>query len=260
MKLNSCLLVAPTLLLASTGVFADQITNTYAFNSATTETQIVKTSSIFVDQFDSSLGTLNSVGVSISGGMNISMLTQLHLVPVEGAGAGPIFVENIVDFFPHVKQLFAAQTNELFQFGTPADMMLHGLTGGGGLWTWSPTFSYSFSLDSAGFSGLSMQATGVQAYTPPSTINGSLDSFIADAGSALNLYPIQFTDMLIDNPFDYLSFTSTTAGEMTITYDYTPGSTTGGDNGSTVPLPPTALLIATGLGLLGFTRRNRKAS
>lgn len=260
MNLKNCLLIVLPLLFISSAVEANQISNTYSFSSTTTEQSIAKTNSIYVNQFDSSLGTLNSVDVSINGDIGITMTTQTHLVPVIGSTPNnPIMQIVITDFFPSIKQIFAAQTNELFQFGSASDMMLHGKTGDGGVWTWNPSFSYSFLFGNAGLSSLSMQATGIQAYTPPSTINGSLASFIADPGAALDSYPIQFTDILIANPYDYWSFTSTTTGEMTITYNYTPGTNTDNGTGSTVPTPPALVLMLTGLGLVGITTRFRKA-
>lgn len=260
MNPKNCLLIALPLLLISSAVEANQISNTYSFSSTTTEQSIAKTNSIYVDQFDSSLGTLNSVGISISGDIGITMATQVHLVPVVGSTPNnPIMQIVTTDFYSSIQQIFAAQTNELFQFGSASDMLLHGITGAGGIWTWNPSFSYSFSFGNTGLSSLSMQATGVQAYTPPSTVNGSLATFIADPGAALDIYPIQFTDILFANPYDYWSFTSTTTGEMTITYDYTPGTNTGNGTGSTVPTPPALLLMLTALGLLGLTTRFRKA-
>lgn len=210
-------------------------------------------SNIDVTPFDPSLGTLNSVSVSISGQTHVD-----YTACPAFAGMSPIgYVYNIF-----VDQQFMGAGNKYFIFESPAMFSWmsawYDPLGYAAYETFDNAFTYNFTFnditDQAGRADLTTTNTTGFVCSSPLTVSGYMADFI-DTGAPINQILFMQNTNIVTTVFD-VPFSLSTMGSLTISYDYTPYPDPAP---APVPEPATMLLLGSGLlGLAGFRKSLRK--
>jgi hypothetical protein len=193
--------------------------------------------SLSVRRFDPELGTLDSVGVTITG-----VLSASGLAPQVPGNVVPSF------FAVSVQQTFVGVGGGFFDFGSPATFLLNG-SSLGEPFTLNATFTYSFRFtslsDLVGF--VIPSASGPTV--PPVTVNGRRADFVGDPAvpGFINLTHVSAVLPITGLPPVLTSTNS--QGVIFLEYRYTPAVT------PSVPEPAIALLVPVGLGVVAWRRR-----
>lgn len=207
------------------------------------------TDSIDVTPFDPSLGTLNSVSVSISGQTHVDYTAMPFFTGQYPAG----YTYNIF-----ADQSFIGAGNKYFAFGSPATfgwmLAWYDALGNASHETFDNTFTYDFTFndvtDQAGQAALTTTNTTGFNSSSPSTVNGYLANFIDDGLSVNQILLLQFPKIITQ--VTSVPFTMATTGLLTLTYDYADAPL----DPAPVPEPSTMLLFGSGLfSLAGFRKR-----
>jgi hypothetical protein len=239
-KLTGRMLAAVITILSlvnASPLLADSILFNTAFNVTASPLGIDQTG---IHRFDPSLGTLEKVSVTIQGTMSTTVFN---------APFGTINNPIPYDYAIRVHQLFYGVPSSIFfEFQDPGGtFIINGHSQGNqDIFNFATLFSYNFE-----FNHVTDLLGGTFANTsnviPPPFINGLLNEFKE------NLLPLNEIDLRQWNeylggtgPLPFL-ITSQASGALMIRYDYTP-----------VPLPPSVLLMGSGLlGLAGWRRFRR---
>jgi hypothetical protein len=196
--------------------------------------------SIGATRFDPTLGTLDSVGVTINGVLTASG----PALPAAGT-AGPYL------FAVSVEQRFGVSAAELFDFGSPAQFRLDGVSAAAGQpFTLVVPFTYTFTFTSlSDILGFVLPAFSGPT-VPPVTVNGRRADFVGDptVPGFITLTHVG-TGVAVTGPVPVVTSVSS-QGAMILEYRYTPTD-------PSVPEPATALLLAGGLWVV--VRRRRAA-
>lgn len=213
--------------------------------AATTLTQFVSigfsgpSSPMFLPPFNHTLGTLDSVEVTIDG--TVSALVQTF--PLFDGQGNPI----PSPFSVSVDQNFSGiSSHSFFSFALPSTFVLSGLASGTGeVQSLSVPFLYGFHFDSStdllGFTAVSASGPAI----PPGLAYGTLAGF-TDTFSPLMMEFMVMSPGAAENA-SLASFSSD--GAILVQYDYTPAP-------APVPEPASLLLFGSGLaGAAGATRR-----
>jgi len=193
------------------------------------------TASAGLTPFNSALGTLTSVEITISGTVSVTVLTN----PPTVAGI-PI----PMPFLVSVNQNFTGSpSHDGFSFTNPATFLFSGIASGG-----SQTLSASF-MDTFHFNGITdlvgfatNSFTSSVAETPSALVNGKLSGFTG----AIPLSELVQTTGNMNSPFATITSASSD-GSIIVEYDYTPAT-------APVPEPRAFLMLAAGLVALFATR------
>lgn len=189
-----------------------------------------------VKRFDPALGTLDSVGVTISGVLTVSGIAlQFPMVPLPAT------------FVVTVDQAFDGLGGDFFDFGSPARFVLNGMAPDA-LFTLISPFSYSFSVTSAS-DVVGFVIPGSSGPTvPPITVNAHRSDFVGNpAVPGLITLTHAATALPVFSQPPVLSSTSS-RGVLILEYRYTPATP------PSVPEPATTWLLAAGLGLAARRR------
>jgi hypothetical protein len=197
---------------------------------------------MFLQPFNSSLGTLTSVQVTITGAITAQVATQINVTP-----AGPLPVV----FSVSANQDFSGLPNgSFFTWLQPATYVFTGVgTGAGEIEEQTDFFNYTFHFNSTTDLGGMTSVSSVGATIPPGLAFGTLDGF-TDTHALL---PQEF-QTLEPGALPNIGGTvlqTTVDGEIQVEYDYTPTPP------PTAPAsePATLLLLASGiLGLVAGLR------
>jgi hypothetical protein len=202
--------------------------------------------------FDSSLGTLDEVRVSING--NVTHTGQI-------VGLVPYSVNVELDFTGLGGQFFNFSSGgmEFINSGPGFNYAACNIAGcqplAGPFIVPPTTFGLEFHFNRAfqELTGINQgfiddfSAVGVNAAIPPPIINGPVSAFEE------SIIPLNLMDILMIRSVTgtFTSLITDVSGTMSITYDYTPNP---------VPLPAAVWLFGTALlGLFGFSKRRKKA-
>ena len=222
----------------------DQLVSFSLTNSAPLDT-------LALNPFDTGLGTLDEVRVSIDGNL-IHSGTLFGLIPYS--------INTQLDMF--------GLAGQFFDFGNPGVQIIHnglfnyqtcsiaGCVPAAGPLVLPPvTFGLDFSFDrqfqeltgiTQGFID-DFSVAGANAAIPPTVINGAMSDF-HEPFIPLNQMNLVMSSITTGS---FTSLNTSLFGSMTIIYDYTPNP---------IPLPAAAWLFATALiGLAGFGKRKKPA-
>jgi hypothetical protein len=195
----------------------------------------------FLKPFDHTLGTLNSVEVTITGKMFTTAQT-LPLSGSEGPIPTPFSVSADLNFF-------GISDGSFFKFFQPATFQFNGISSGaGGPQQLETFFSLGFKLDS--FTDILGQAPlgSVGPTVPPILAIGTLASFTDTFSPIMSVFMENTPGSL---PSSQASFTSSfVLGDISVEYDYTPAP-------APVPEPGTLLLLSTVAGIAAGVRGRR---
>jgi hypothetical protein len=202
---------------------------------------------ILVPTFNTSLGTLNSVEVTITGEITVEVQTQL----VIGPSGTPI----PTPFGIGVDQNFGGGSGAPFNFQNPGSFYFTGVGSGlGEVQNLSQYFNYTFQFN---------QTTDVPGLTSVSSIGPSIPPGIAfgtTSGFASPILPF-VNEIVTVLPSSFLPtygatfLIATEQGDVQIEYDYTPPAPP-----SNMPEPATLTLLGSGLLALLARRRMRQAA
>lgn len=201
---------------------------------------------IGINQFDGTLGTLESVAVTINGGFTL----QVSLEAGYSSSGG------------FVDQEFLGLGTIFFDFESPAKFFVPSITNSTSqpqTYTFLSEFSYGFVFDethppSGGIGGVfpSFSSVGL-GLQPPSLITGSLDSFVYDTNIS---FPQEIDLIMSAHVPGALLNSLHGAGSIFLEYHYQPFS----NDSDPVPEPSTFLLLGSGLaGLAWYGRKRKKA-
>lgn len=198
---------------------------------------------IGVSPFDPTLGTLDSVNVTISGVLSVS-----GLAPALPSGVPGQFLPYFYRVF--VGQDFSGLGGSYFDFQQPADFSFNGSTSGTGEnFTLTRAFSYSFTFtsttDLVGFAFFS--STGPNS--PPPSVNGLRSDFVESLASPNQILLTHTATGMALNGLVPIPMNWNSEGALTIQYNYTPVP---------VPEPAAFALLAVGIGVLGAGRLRRR--
>lgn len=249
-------------IFAPAAVHADVITQTRAFSlsSAATLGGGADTGALLFDQFDATLGTLDSVDVSINGQLAFFLLLPASFVTV------PELVPVPYAFDVRATLDFGGQASDFLL--TPEVRVQGGAPGGGASFPliafdmFTHSFSYTAASDLAGLAavttanGPQFTSLGSLSTIPPTFTSGQRQDFDAP-GPAV---PLLVTPQLVLAAPLFAGATApetfggvvTAEGSVRIVYTFTP-------NAQTVPEPATTvLLVGGGATALALRRRRRR--
>jgi hypothetical protein len=198
--------------------------------------------------FDPTLGTLDSVAVSIVGTLSVAGLAPSFVVP--GPGAAPVPMP--YSYRVRVDQDFDGTGSSYFDFTTPAQYLLDGAaTGSGDAFTLVSPFSYWFQFTAAtDLAGFTLPAFSGPTL-PPVSITGTRSAFLETIFSPAEfvLMTHTATGLALTGPVPTISSVAS-AGVITVEYRYTP---------RTVPEPSATALMLLPLAL-AVQRARRSAA
>lgn len=204
-------LFALTLIWGTGQALATQLISNYSFTTTATSAAPSQVAFISVNPFDTSLGSLNSVNISIAG--TLSTIIRANLIS-DGAGG-----YQILPFISYDNQKFVGANNQYFQFDTPAIFSHMGVTGVGSSYQFDDTFNYTLSFDKSGSSSFFLVSSDA-SHTSPTSITGSLTNFLPSASYQNKLMFFDTLTSMSGIGFDFYDFTNTVSGTMTVTYDF----------------------------------------
>jgi hypothetical protein len=208
---------------------ADVIFANAAFSTSTV-------SMIDVTPFDPSLGTLDSVDVTINGVLIVS-----GFAPMNGTFAPTgEFIPVPYNYRVDVTQDFDGLGSSFFDFSTPATVMLPGFSPGvASPFTLVTPFTYTFEFNAfTDIIGFDFPSVSSGVIPPLTGVIGTRSGFL-DSGAPLNL--VLMTQLATGVPLEGvlpLVTSAESAGSILLQYNYTPRA---------VPEPAAAVLIALGL-------------
>ena len=205
---------------------------------------------IEVTPFDPSLGTLDTVHVTINGVLIVTGQTVQHGTVDPLAGFIPLPYQYRVD----VAQDFDGLGTTFFDFSSPATFMLPGVASGvPSPFTLATPFTYDLVFDSTtDLIGFDLPAVSGVTIPPLGGVVGPRNAFI-DTGALLNLVVLSHTatPIALGGPLP-LVFSVGASGLLSIEYTYTPLAT--------VPEPASLTLLTSGLLAALAVRRRRRAT
>jgi hypothetical protein len=205
---------------------------------------------IDVTPFDASLGTLDSVRVTINGVLIVTGQTPQHGTVDPLAGFIPLPYQYRVD----VAQDFDGLGATFFDFSTPATFMLPGVASGvPSPFTLATPFTYGLEFDSTtDLIGFDFPTVSGVTIPPLGGVVGPLNAFI-DTGALLNAIVLAHTatPVALGGPLP-LVFSVGASGLLSLEYTYTPLTA--------VPEPASLTLVTGGLFAALAVRRRRRTT
>jgi len=241
-------LVAVALLTGVAQAGAAEITQIHAFSGTGFD-------SLHVQPFDETLGTLDSIHVSIQGTLVVVGLTGQSLVLT-----GNVLVPTPYQYEVDVTQDFHGLASQYFHFNDPSTFKLLGTaTGNGEGFALSTSYTYSFTLnDLTDLGVLAIPATSstLGVLIPPvGGVTGLRSHFLDGFAPFDEIDLIQSAGTPIINAAltsPFLVIDTSTSGFIQLDYKYTPTPAA-----AEVPEPATIGLVATGLAMLARRRRKQ---
>ena len=203
---------------------------------------------IDVTPFDGTLGTLDSVHVTINGVLVAEGLTPANGVVDPSAGFIPIPYQYRVD----VTQDFDGLGATFFDFSTPATFLLSGAASGfASPFTLVSPFNYDFEFDSTtDLIGFDFPTVSGGIIPPLGGVIGTRNAFV-DTGAIFNEIVLlhSATPVALNGPLPLVSSFGA-SGSLLIQYTYTPFA----------PVPEPALLTLVTGGVLTLALRRRRST
>lgn len=200
---------------------AELISQTSTFSNTFKGTNLTATTndSIGISPFDSALGTLDKVIISINGKTDINFTAKAYFPSSIAPASYPFGIS--------VKQSFFGLGNKYFTFNNPAIFSWNGSganTGGPAVWNFNNQFSYNFifnnQTDKVGYTiPTTTNTTSQSSNSQPSSVKGLLVDFLGGNQTHSEEFMQAFT---VTSPVRENPITLLTTGTITIKYYYTP--------------------------------------